>query len=131
MSLQAEIQKHQQSVSDLRRQVEQITALAGEDRKAGIRVADALRFHEKTTRAVGAFFLNRSQQRKQSKANVSVASVSFCSKPFPLIAADTGPNAEQVLAPVLLHDPPRNGRRGPDTAAGRRRGPQRDRGDSA
>ena len=43
MSLQAEIQKHQQSVSDLKRQVEQITALAGEDKKAGIRVADALR----------------------------------------------------------------------------------------
>jgi len=43
MPLQAEIQKRQQSVSDLKRQVEQITALAGEDKKAGIRVADALR----------------------------------------------------------------------------------------
>ena len=43
MTLQAEIQKRQQAVSDLKRQVEQITALAGEDKKDGIRVADALR----------------------------------------------------------------------------------------
>ena len=43
MPLQAEIQKRQQAVSDLKRQVEQITALAGDDKKAGIRVADALR----------------------------------------------------------------------------------------
>jgi len=43
MPLQAEIQKRQQAVSDLRRQVEQITAIAGEDKKACIRVADALR----------------------------------------------------------------------------------------
>ena len=55
MSLQAEIQKHQQSVSDLKRQVEQLTALAGEDKKAGIRVADALRFHQKQL-APGAHF---------------------------------------------------------------------------
>ena len=32
-----------QSVSELKRQVEQMTALAGEDKKAGIRVADVLR----------------------------------------------------------------------------------------
>jgi hypothetical protein len=43
MTLQAEIQKRQQAVSDLKRQAEQISALAGEDKKAGIRVADALR----------------------------------------------------------------------------------------
>jgi hypothetical protein len=100
MTLRAEIQKRQQSVSDLKRQIEQITGLAGEDKKASIRVADALRFHQKTTRAVGAFFLNRSQQRKRSKTNASVASVSFCSKPFPLITAATGPNAEQILANI-------------------------------
>jgi len=43
MTPQAEIQKRKQSVSDLKRQVEQITALAGEDKRAGIRVAGALR----------------------------------------------------------------------------------------
>jgi hypothetical protein len=43
MTLLAEIQKRQQSVSDLKRQVEQMTARAGEDKKSGIRVADALR----------------------------------------------------------------------------------------
>lgn len=32
-----------QSVSELKRQVEQMTALAGGDKKAGIRVADVLR----------------------------------------------------------------------------------------
>jgi hypothetical protein len=46
MPLQADIQKRQPSVSDLKRQVEQITALAGEDKKAGIRVADALRCNQ-------------------------------------------------------------------------------------
>ena len=40
---QAEIQKRQQAASDLKRQVEQITALASEEKKAGIHVADALR----------------------------------------------------------------------------------------
>jgi len=43
MRLHAEIQKRQQSVSNLKRQVEQLTASAGDDKKAGIRVADALR----------------------------------------------------------------------------------------
>jgi len=43
MTLQAEIQKRQQSISDLKRQVEQIASLAGDDKKADIRVADALR----------------------------------------------------------------------------------------
>ena len=43
MTLLAEIQKRRQSVSDLKRQVEQMTARASEDKKAGIRVADALR----------------------------------------------------------------------------------------
>ena len=43
MTLLAELQRRQQSVSDLKRQVEQMTARAGEDKKAGIRVADALR----------------------------------------------------------------------------------------
>ena len=42
-NLLAEIQKRRQSVSDLKRQVEQMTASAGEDTRAGIRVADALR----------------------------------------------------------------------------------------
>jgi len=32
-----------QSVLELKRQVEQLTALAGEDKKAGIRVVDVLR----------------------------------------------------------------------------------------
>ena len=55
MTLQAEIQKRQQAVSDLKRQVEQITALAGDDKRAGIRVADALRIHQKQ-RELGANF---------------------------------------------------------------------------
>jgi hypothetical protein len=44
MTLQAEIHKRQQAVSDLKRQVEQITALASDDKKAGIRVNGSSRF---------------------------------------------------------------------------------------
>jgi hypothetical protein len=61
-------------------------------------VADDLRFNRKTTRAIGAFFLNRSQQRKRRRAQVSVPSVASCSNLAALIA--TGPNAEQILANI-------------------------------
>jgi hypothetical protein len=44
--------------------------------------------------------LNRSQQRERRAARISVPSVSFCSIPGILIAAATGPNAEQILANI-------------------------------
>jgi hypothetical protein len=44
--------------------------------------------------------LNRSQQRKRRRAQVSVPSVASCSNLTALIAAATGPNAEQILANI-------------------------------
>jgi hypothetical protein len=58
MMVLAEIQKRQQSVCGLKRQVEQISTLGGEGKKAGIRVADAHGF-----RSVSIRFSIRSPSR--------------------------------------------------------------------
>jgi len=156
MTLQAEIQKRQQAVSDLKRQVEQITALAGEDKKAGIRVADALRKRKVRAslkdvkirdpadvqrrlansadiyaflscyfpdvfwgdwtdqrREMVAAILNAAKYggdqaiaapRGEGKTSIVQCVTIYCVMhgilSFPLIAAATGPNAEQILANI-------------------------------
>ena len=90
MTLQAEIQKRQQAVSDLKRQVEQITALAGDDKKAGIRVADALR--KRKLRA------SLKDVKIRDPADVSAAwptrrtSTRSCPATSPTCSGATGPN---------------------------------------
>ena len=154
MTLQAEIQKRQQAVSDLKRQVEQITALAGDDKKAGIRVADALRKRksgrpqgcqdprpadvappgqlgghllvpvlllprrvlgrlDRSTQGNGRRHPERGQYggdqaiaapRGEGKTSIVQCVTIYCVMhgilSFPLIAAATGPNAEQILANI-------------------------------
>ena len=156
MTLHAEIQKRQQAVSDLKRQVEQITALAGEDKKAGIRVADALRKRKlraslkdvkirdpadvqrrlansadiyaflscyfpdvfwgdwtEQRREMVAAILNAARYggdqaiaapRGEGKTSIVQCVTIYCVMhgilSFPLIAAATGPNAEQILANI-------------------------------
>ena len=156
MTLQAEIQKRQQAVSDLKRQVEQITALAGDDKKAGIRVADALRKRKLRAslkdvkirdpadvqrrlansadiyaflscyfpdvfwgdwtdqrREMVAAILNAARYggdqaiaapRGEGKTSIVQCVTIYCVMhgilSFPLIAAATGPNAEQILANI-------------------------------
>ena len=101
MTLQAEIQKRQQSVSELKRQVEQISALAGDDKKAGIRLADALR-KRKLRASLKGVQIRETADVQRRLANS--ADIDSCEHSAGGVSASPGPTGRPPQAALHISD---------------------------